>query len=178
MTPAQIILFVKIGVLSAFLAGVFITGHHIGAKGVQADWDASKAQMIDAQSKLIAAHALEIEVLRKQQDLNNVKVSEEHERALNELAKKHDADLAYVRASGGLRLPRSICSGPAVTSPETTGDSGHYEDLANTVQLPDQITNDLFSEAKRADEIVEQVRACQAWIRKNDFYPALKIPGQ
>lgn len=178
MTPAQIILFVKIGVLSVFLVGVFISGHHIGAKGVQADWDASKAQMIDAQSKLIASHVVEIEELRKKQDLNNVQVSEDHQKALDELAKKHDADLARVRAAGGLRLPRSICSGPVITTPEAASNIGRDDNLTGTVALPEQITNDLFSFATDADRVTEIARSCQAWIRKNGFYPDHQNPSE
>lgn len=169
LIPPQYLLLAKIGVLSAFLIGVYATGHHQGAKGVQSDWDASKAQFIDAQSKLIQEHAKEIEALRQKQDQTNIQVSEDHQKALDEIQKKHDADLAAVRASGGLRLPRSVCN-PAVTRTEAPGDSGHHEDLADTIQLPDTITDNLFSEAKRADEVTEQARACQNWIRMNSLY--------
>lgn len=169
LIPPQYLLLAKIGVLSAFLIGVYVTGHHQGAKGVQSDWDASKAQFIDAQSKLIQEHAKEIEALRQKQDQTNIQVSEDHEKAITEIQKKHDADLAAVRASGGLRLPRSVCN-PAVTRTEAPGDSGHHEDVADTIALPDKIANDLFDFAADADRTTEIARACQNWIRQNGFY--------
>lgn len=176
MTPAQIILAVKIGLLSLLIAGSFISGHHIGAEGVQAAWDASKVEMIDAQSKLIATHAQEMEDLRKKQNLDNVQVSEDHQKAIDEITKKHDTDLAAVRAAGGLRIPRSICNGPADPGAETPSTSGPNADTAGTVTLPDKITNDLFDYAAEADQVTEQARACQSWIRKNGFYDSLSQP--
>lgn len=168
--PSGYLLIAKIGAVGALLLGVYLTGRHQGESAVQADWDRSKAQFIDAQSNLILQHAKEMEDLRKRQLDINFEISQDHQRNLDAIQKKHDADLAAVRAGGGLRVTRTICSGPADTGAKATGNGGHDEDVTGTVQLPDQIAIDLFSEAKRADEIVEQARTCQDWAKKNGFY--------
>lgn len=174
--PSGYLLIAKIGAVSALLLGVYLTGRHHGETAVQADWDRSKAQFIDAQSNLILQHAREMEDLRKRQLDINFEISQDHQRNLDAIQKKHDADLAAVRAGGGLRVTSAICSGSTSARAEAASNSGHDEDVAGTVQLPDQITIDLFSEAKRADEIVEQARACQDWAKKNGFYGYVPVP--
>jgi hypothetical protein len=170
MTPAQLLLLAKIGLVGALIVGLYVTGHHQGEKAVQARWDASKVIFEADKAKLVADHDTEIANLRKSQDENNLKVSADHEDALQKLGKKYEDRIAAINAAGGLRVSRSICSGSVATATETTSDSGHNEDLAGTVKLPDEIANNLFSEARRADEIVEQARACQSWIRAQGFY--------
>lgn len=172
MIPSGYLLLAKIGAVGALLVGVYLTGRHQGENAVQADWDRSKAQFIDAQSSLIAQHAKEIEALRLKQDQTNIQVSQDHQRAIDELQQKHDTDLAAVRAAGGLRVSRSVCSGSTAIAPEAAGDIGHNADLAGTVALPEQVTNNLFSLASDADRVTEIARSCQAWIVKNGFYNA------
>lgn len=174
ITPGQLILLAKIGAVAALILGLYGIGHHNGEKAVQARWDGDKAVRAASQAKLVEDHAKEIERLREEQDTTNRRVSTDHEDALQKLGKKYDRDVAAVAARGGLRISSSICA--AATTTETASNSGHHEDTAGTVQLPDDITNNLFSEAKRADEIVEQARACQAWVHENGFYgDALRV---
>lgn len=170
MNPAQVLLLAKIGVIGVLIVVLYGFGHHQGAKAVQGRWDASKALFLAAQDKLITDHVKDIEKLMDEQDATNRKVSNDHEDALQRLGEKYDRDIAAVAATGGLRLPSSICSGSVATATETASNSGHHEDFAGTVKLPEETERNLFSEAKRADEIVEQLRTCQSWISGNGFY--------
>jgi hypothetical protein len=169
MNPAQLLLLGKISVVGVFVIGLYLTGHHMGAKAVQTDWDHDRATRIAAQDKLIDDNDKQIMQLQTKFNETNVQISIDHENALQAITKKYDADIAAVRATGGLRIPRTVCSAPATTT-QAASDSGHYEAAADSIQLPDSIAANLFSEAKRADEIVEQTRACQSWIRQNGFY--------
>jgi hypothetical protein len=177
MTPAQLILLAKIGAVGVLIVGLYGIGHHQGEKAVQGRWDASKAALIASQVKLLEDHALEVAKLKDEQDATNRKISEDHEAALQKQGKKYEDRIAAINAAGGLRISRSICASPVTTTTETASDSGHNEDLTGTVKLPDEIANNLFSEARRADEIVEQARACQSWILQQGFY-GVQIPHQ
>jgi hypothetical protein len=169
VTPAQIILFVKIGVLGAFLAGVFITGHHMGAKGVQADWDASKAQLIDAQSKLIQEHAKQDAKTREDNELRSITAEKNHAQELDTLNQKYVAAVATNNVSGGLRIPRATSCNRASTAADTTTPSGVNE--AATVRLPEETEKRLFELAQSADETAIQLTALQKWIVDSGLFP-------
>lgn len=124
---------------------------------------------IEAQDKLIAAHAQEIDKLQAKQAAINVKVGTEHDAALQAIWNKYNADLAAARAAGGLRIPATVCRAVA-TTPETTSNVGHDDDTTGTVALPDYITEHLYNLAAEADRTTEVARSCQNWIRQNGFY--------
>lgn len=168
MIPSGYLLLAKIGAVGALLLGVYLTGRHQGENAVQADWDRSKAEFIDAQSKLILEHARDMEDLRQKQNAINIEVSQTHQGALDALQKKYDAAVANVRANG-LRIPRSVCN-PVATGTEAASTIGRNGDTTDTVLLPEQTSNDLLSLAAEADRTTEVARSCQAWIIKNGFY--------
>ena len=169
--PSGYLIIAKIAAVGALLLGVYLTGRHQGENAVQADWDRSKAEMIDAQSKLILEHAKEMEALRKQQREINMKVSQDHQEAIDAIQKKHDADLAAMRRIG-LRIPRTVCSSSIAPITEAPSDGGHDADLASSVALPESIATDLLDFAADADRTTEIARACQSWVIKNGFYNA------
>lgn len=175
--PGQWLLLAKIGAVCALFLGVYGFGHHEGENAVQARWNASKAAFEQSKAKLVAEHGKEIADLRAEQDATNRKVSQDHEAALQKQVRNYEDRIAAINAHGGLRVSASICPGSVATTTKTASDSGHNEDLTGTVKLPDQIANDLFSEARRADEIVEQLRSCQAWIVGQGFY-GVSLPHQ
>lgn len=170
--PSAYLLVAKIGAVGVLLLGVYLTGRHHGESAVQADWDRSKAQLIDAESKLILEHGKEMEALRQKQFATNILVSQEYQEALDAIQQKHDADLAAVRAAGGLRVPRAICTSTVTTGPQAASNGGPDANASATIALPEQITNDLFDLATEADRVTEIARSCQSWIIKNGFYNA------
>ncbi len=168
--PSGYALIAKIGAVALLIGLAYVRGQSDGKIAEQADLERLRADSYKKSVEVLESHAKEVQRITLEQNANNVQVTNEHEAALSAIAKKYNADIATVRANGGLRLPRSVCTSSITAITETTGTSGHYEDVAGTVQLPDAITVDLFSEAKRADEMTEQLRAAQAWIIKNGFY--------
>lgn len=169
MIPLPLPMLLKYGGVAAFVILVYAFGHHQGAKAIRTDWDASKAKILAEQQAVLLSHMEAMDAAKKDQEEINIKVSEDHERALNAIHEKYDADIVAVRRAGGLRVPRTICN-PAAAASETTSDSGYYEALTHSVQLPSELEGKLFAEAKRADEIVEQARSCQSWIVRQGFY--------
>lgn len=175
MTPAQVLLSAKIGAVGLLFLAVFMWGYIDGKNGVQAAWDRDRAKRIEAQAALIEKHDQEIAALRKKQDAVNLKVTDDYQIALQILGKTYDENLASIRASGGLRIPRPAC--PTVATTETASNSGHNEATTGTIALPEEVERRLFDLVKSADETLEQARACQNWIRSQGFYGA-RFPHQ
>lgn len=159
---------VKIGAMGVFLVGVYLWGHHMGAKAVQDDWDSRKAKDALAQTKLVEHHAEEVAEINRKNDQNNNEVSNNYQKAIDENSKKYEAAIVAAR-SHGLRLPASVCSATRTT--ETASTTGANETPTGTVALPDTTTENLLALVKRADEVTEQARACQNWISLNGFSP-------
>lgn len=91
------------------------------------------------------------------------------ERAANEARRK--ADAAAIRAGDlRLRIPASACSsgGSETGPPRHTAGGG---DGAATVELPRAITGDLLDLANDADQVADQLRACQAVILSDRSAP-------
>lgn len=85
------------------------------------------------------------------------------ERASNDARRK--ADAAAIR-DGALKLriaTSSICPDSGAAGPPRPAASG--SDAAATVELPQQITRDLFDLANDADQVADQLRACQTIIK-------------
>ena len=157
----------KIGAVAVFLLGVYLWGHHMGAKAVQSDWNVQKTKDEQAQIELVRKHGEEVAAIQKKHDQDNQTTTENYQRAIDENSKKYDAAVAAVRAHG-LRLPASVC--PATGPTETASATSSNAPPTGTIPLPDDIANNLLAEARRADEVTEQARACQSWITLNGFY--------
>lgn len=98
-------------------------------------------------------------------EMDKLEAELKKEKAANAARKKADADAA--RAGDlVLRVPASVCGGadgggdPAAAF----GPPAPKRDGAATVELPRQVTADLFDLANDADDVADQLRACQAVI--------------
>jgi hypothetical protein len=97
--------------------------------------------------------------------------SEHHEQELAQLRLERDADRAAVDNAGGLRISASACpAARPAAAPEAAGASGRNEASPATVRLPQSVEDGLWRLADDADEVSAQLRACQGWIRSNNFY--------
>jgi hypothetical protein len=155
--------------VGVFLALVYDVGHRSGEKAVQVRWDASTLKIAQDQNRLLQDNAKNMADLVEKQKAATLAVEEDHAKAIDAIRQKYDSDIAAVRAAGGLRLPRSVCSSPGT---QATGTGGSHEDPAATIVLPATTTDDLFDFARQADEVTETARTCQNWIRANQFYGA------
>jgi hypothetical protein len=153
-------------------------GEHRGAALERVDWLKKEERRQKDTADLLRKHAADVAALTLQYNLNNMKVSDDHEKELEALRRDRAADrLAFDRA-GGLRVTRAVCDRPAGQA-EAPGAGGRDEAGAGTVRLPEPVENDLWALADDADEVSAQLRACQAWIVTNGFYgpkPAVSTP--
>lgn len=164
------LLIAKIGAVAALLIAVWFHGRKVGENAVQADWNASRLALADQTAKLVLEHSLEMDAVRKRQAAVSADISQDFERKLDEVGKLHAAELDRVRKSGGLRVPATICSSSTSTGTQTASASGHHEESAPTVTLSPEITEGLFDLVEEADQLTEQLRSCQGWIRRHGFY--------
>lgn len=149
--------------------GIHVHGVGQGKKIERAEWQDKEIQRQQAQNKLLLRHAEDMARTQLENDVKNRKVSNDYEQKLDNLRKLGAADRAAVDLAGGLRVSRAICDGFAADAKTASAIFGH-EALARTVRLPLETEDDLWRLADDADEIVEQARACQNWIKQHGFY--------
>lgn len=149
------------------LIAVALGGVQTGRKMERSHWQLKEIRATER-------HALElasaIERAQRIQSFNEAKArkaTEAHEKALSDLSSKYAADLAALRAAGGLRIPAPACAAPA---DKGTGTSRPDEASPATVKLPDRVEERLFALTKRADDLAEQLRALQGWVKDNGHY--------
>jgi hypothetical protein len=122
---------------------------------------------------LIAERAAEnSKALADQQDLSKRK-SDDYEIKIEAPDSKYRA----ARVAGGLRIPATACrsstAGEAITSgPFKPNEAASKAEIpgAATERIPEITEGRLYALAKRADELAEQLKALQAWIRESGIY--------
>ncbi len=152
------------------LIAVAFGGAHVGRKLERSAWQEKEiATAAETQKQLVDEHKKYVRL----QDFNEMtarKATANHEKALSDLQSKYDAGIAAVRASGGLRVARTICLDQDATTAKSTGAGRPDEASAGTIQLPERVEGDLFALTKRADDLAEQLRALQLWVKENGHY--------
>jgi hypothetical protein len=149
----------------------YFGGMHIGAKTERADWQHEKLTMQEDQRIALLEEVNKRDRDRLFNETKARKATENHEKALAEVTEKYAADVADLKRRGGLRIPASICAArPAAAAGQAASAGRPDEGSAETVQLPERIEDGLFKLSKRADDLAEQLRALQGWIRANGFY--------
>ena len=155
--------------LTAFFSYRF--GLDIGETKEKEQWTAREKKFSDAELLLRKEHSKEMAELTRTHQQTNRKNTHDHETILEKVHTDLAAARAESRRLGGLRIPVSTPScrdARALAEASSTGQRD--EEVATTVALPERIEADLWTVVGLADEIVEQARACQAWIVDNGFY--------
>lgn len=142
----------------ALLAGIWLHGHSRGAAGVQAEWDADRAQL---NTKLLA------------QERSARAAEQQHAQALATIdAKYHEdernAQLETDRLRAQLRASTVRLSVPVVSgscSLSATGAGAGGSDGAARADIQPAVADDLVALAADADTAVRQLSACQAVVR-------------
>lgn len=152
------------------LIAVAFGGASVGRKLERQKWQEKElATAAATQDLLVAEHKKYIRL----QDFNEMtarKASENHAKALSELKTKYDVSIAAVRAAGGLRISRTICLDNNAATAEAASPGRPDEASAETVKLPDRVEDDLYKLTLRADELAEQLRGLQEWVKANGLY--------
>lgn len=149
--------------------GLVAWAENRGAVLERAKWQKIESKRINDTAELILKNGEYRAALVLEHQLNNVKVSADHETELETLRRDRALDRAAVDRAGGLRLPGTVCDSPAA-GPQAPSAGGRDEASASTVRLPPAIESGLWGIADDADELSAQLRSCQAWIVSNGFY--------
>jgi hypothetical protein len=169
---ARLILWLGASIL-LLVAGIAFA-HHFEQRGrtlERAGWVKKEADERAADLALTRKHEADMQALRDHQLFLERKTSEDHEQELAQVRAAAAADRADADRRGGLRIPAPPCTaGTAVAGTETPSPGRRDETGTPTVRLPQQVENDLWALADDADEVSAQLRACQGWIRDNEFY--------
>lgn len=150
------------------LIAVALGGMQAGRKMERATWQEKALITAEENRKALAkAH----DEANQKELLNQAKArkaTENHVQALNDLNQKYAHALDVVQ-SHGLRVSRSICDGTTATN-QAASASGSNDAVSGTVELPAELATHLYAEAKRADELAEQLRGLQGWVKSAGFY--------
>lgn len=150
------------------LIAVVLGSIQTGRKLERSTWQAKEAVTLEAaRVELAAAHAKNARI-QSFNEANAREASAQHEQAISDLTKNYAKARADVRAAGGLRIPASICTSSGST--EGTGTSGFNEGSPTSVPLPDRIADNLLELTYKADQVVEQLRSLQFWVKANGHY--------
>lgn len=147
-------------VMIGLAIGIHWHGVNQGRRLERADWQAKELVRASAEQKAILA-AVE----------NNTRIAQQQEIDKRKVINGYQTELAAIRAAanrpaGGLRISRAVCNPPAGTG-QTDNSSGTNAAVTGSVELPDQVANDLRKLASDADEVTATARALQEWIRLN-----------
>lgn len=157
-----------VALVALMAAGVGIHMHGVsqGKKLERADWQAKELVRQQDEKDAILDRIADNERVQRDNDAKNRKVSDDYENRMAVLRKSRDAARAARDANpaDGLRIDR------AAGQAETAGDRRRDEAAAAYVLIPAETERRLFDLADDADEIVEQARACQNWIKTHGFY--------
>lgn len=119
--------------LLAFLVGLFLWGHHSGAAGVQAKWDAAKVVQQIAVAKAHADNDLHTEIMRNSYNA----LSAKYEAVLHAQVPAVADSVAAGVTAGALRLRDNAAACPGAV-PEATARS-RLVDAAATQALSDRV---------------------------------------
>lgn len=151
--------------------GAYQWGITNGQEEIQTLWDIDRAALVKANLDNTTQHVTDMAELVDQHKQTNIRNTDAHESALEKVHAQLLASRADAARRGGLRIPtNSVCPDPTSAITEATSAIQRHEEATATVKLPDRIEDGLWAIVARADEVVEQARACQAWIKDNDFY--------
>lgn len=179
-----------IGALVAAIA-IFGAGYRTGHQVSAADWQREKLELAAEHAKALDTELKAREREQKFYRANSLKTSEKHYEELQTLRKERDDAIAARSRAGGLRIDRSACTSGAASSGKAASPGGRDEagagqgqlperaagdlQVEDTIALPEAIQTKLYALAARADDLAEQLRAAQDWIKRNGFYGP---PGQ
>jgi hypothetical protein len=167
---AQTLIAAALAVLVALILS-FLGGSHIGKKLERQVWQKERIVMLAQHAKDIGDQFNKHDQQVKLNDAKARKAADTYENAIDQITKHAAADIAAVKRAGGLRIaapPPHACRLAATA--EGPGAVESHEEAASTVRLPQPVEDGLFGIAADADQVSEQLRALQAWIRDNGHY--------
>ena len=142
----------------ALLAGVWWHGHSRGAAGVQAEWDADRAQL---NTKLLAQER-SARAAEQQHAQTLATIDAKYQENERNAQLETDRLRAQLRA-GTVRLSVPVVAGSCSLS--AAGSGAGSSDGAARADIQPAAADDLVALAADADAVVRQLSACQAVVR-------------
>lgn len=147
-----------------FGAGILVPKHY-EAKG----YERGRNEVLEANKKADYQTRLEradviIQDL-KDQDAKLRKAVENYEKQMEVNQAKYNADVAAIRAAGGLRFkPTTVCTDKG-SARASEAESTTRTDAAVTERLPENVEGGLFAIANECQEVQTKLTALQQWIK-------------
>ncbi len=154
------------GLLVSGLWGLQRRGQLQGRAEVQAKWDKESRERAEAEKSALLSRVKNNERIAEQQALDQQRIKKDVNNELGQIHIAYDSR----RGASSLRIPASVCGGPAAAA-KTTGAAGSDAAAAATVALPAEIERNLQDLMQEADTVVATCRATQQFIRLNGMYP-------
>lgn len=152
---------IELGAVLAALLAVFFAGHHMGARGVQIDWEADKLVRATATNKAMIKRIQDNTTVAAQQATTNATITKAKNEELAPVVQRIYVDR--------VRVGTGSC-GPAVPAEAPGTGSGDGTDPPGRL-----VREDVERDTRALTEAVEQDlatgRACQAFIRENGLAP-------
>lgn len=146
---------------AASLVGVGMWQNNVGHTAEKAAWQGqqiSELKVANAEIVRLNNEARTRE-LQSAHDMDNLGRQYEQKLADSEARRKHDVDAAR---AGALRLQfRGTCGAASEGAGSQTGASSGVGHGETTIELPREITADLYALADDADQVVRQLDSCQ-----------------
>ena len=155
--------------VAAYFVGHY-TGDTAGETRERATWQTKEIKQKEAYTT-----ALRAEIAKRTSDqlahqASARKASTVYETALAAKDETYAAKVADLQRRGGMRIPAPACPRTLAATAEATGSGKSHEVAPATVALPEQTQQQLLALTSEADQISEQLRALQGWVRDNGFY--------
>ncbi len=151
--------------LIAVGAGGYLKGEHDGTTAEKAVWQ----KRDNDELRTANARILELEEQARSEERRHAEelaaISAGFEKEKANAAIQKDRDVAAARAGAlSLRI-HSPCKDPGGSEGSAASAPASERDGAATIELPREVTANLFALADDADEVVKQLTACQAVIK-------------
>lgn len=153
---------IKIAVGAGLVLAIFGAGHHMGARGVQIDWDADKLARTSRENDAIRARIEQNTGIAAKQEASNATITKAKNEELAPVVQRIYVDR--------VRVGPALCGGSTATAKAESTGSGDGTDTGGRVVSSD-LERDLRALEVRVEEALATGRACQAFIRENGLAP-------
>lgn len=164
---------IKIGAGVLLVLAIFGAGHHFGARGVQADWDADKLGYAEAEKKAVG----EAIAKRDAEHAKSIKITHEELKTYERTIADQDRTITAERARADanrmrITIPARHCPAPAGQA--ASPDPVHGAPASETIELPGDVEGRLLNLAEDADRELGRCDAklsgLQNWVIKHGMY--------
>jgi len=153
----------RIGLVATLALSMYVIGHHQGAKGVQRDWNASKAAIVLAEKAAVDTRLS-----------SNAKTAAEQAGFNAAIKKAKNEDLAPVVAAiaaDRVRIGPALCPGRFTATAEAPGASGGDGTDHVAAGIRDQAERDLKALEVEVAKSLATGRTAQGFITANGLAP-------